>query len=125
MFLVLLNASVLNPKLVFVKYMANTEICDKMFDILLTSSPVMENMARNVSLAVLDWYNGIMVYGPHYGVIGEQLHEAGNKSLSGQWGKKKKANWRIMWLIPYMWVNIPIPYMAVNIHQYNACVLRE
>ena len=61
MFLVLLNASVLNPKLVFVKYMANTEICDKMFDILLTSSPVMENMARNVSLAVLDSYNGIMV----------------------------------------------------------------
>ena len=61
----------------------------------------------------------------HNGVIGEQLHEAGNKSLSGQWGKKKKANWRIMWLIPYMWVNIPIPYMSVNIHQYNACVLRE
>ena len=90
MFLVLLNASVLNPKLVFVKYMANTEICDKMFDILLTSSPVMENMARNVSLAVLDSYNGIMVYGPHYGVIGEQLHEAGNNSLLGQCGERKR-----------------------------------
>ena len=90
MSLVLLNASVLNPKLVFVKYMANTEICDKMFDILLTSSPVMENMARNVSLAVLDWYNGIMVYGPHYGVIGEQLHEAGNNSLLGQCGERKR-----------------------------------
>ena len=77
--------------------MANTEICDKMFDILLTSSPVMENMARNVSLAVLDWYNGIMVYGPHYGVIGEQLHESGNNSLLGQCGEKK-ANWRIMGL---------------------------